>query len=100
MLTKIIGSLLVIGILFSYVPMFPTEGCSDGSHMGIMKMDCGSLFHCPMIVGDIYPEISALPLRGCLVPIKLSLAIDEFPDPIFHPPKCLILNSCLRGRNP
>jgi hypothetical protein len=82
----IIGCLVVIGILFSYVPVFPTDGCPDGSHTGIMKMDSGSLFHCPMIVDKIFPETSALPLRGCLVPIKLSPAVDEFPDPIFHPP--------------
>jgi hypothetical protein len=85
----IIGCLLVIGILFSYVPMFPTDGCPDGSHTGIMKMDCGSLFHCPMIVDKILPETSGLPLRGCLVPLKLSLVVDELPDLIFRPPKII-----------
>ncbi len=83
----IIGCLLVIGILVSYVPVFPMNQCPEGSHMGSTKMDCGSLFHCPMIVDKIFSESSALPLRGCLVPIKLSLAADEFPEPIFHPPK-------------
>jgi len=83
----IIGWLLVIGILFSYVPVFPMDECPEGNHTGSMKMDCGSLFHCPMIVDRIFSESSALPLRGCLVPIKLSLVVDEFPDPIFHPPK-------------
>ncbi len=90
MVTKIIGSLLIIGILFSYVPVFPMDECSDGSHTGIMKMDCGSLFHCPMVVDEIFSEISALPLRGCLVPITLSLTVDELPDSVFHPPKYLI----------
>lgn len=86
----IVGWLLVIGILFSYVPVFSMDGCSEGDHMGnIMKMDCGSLFHCPMIVDKIFSDSSALPLRGCLVPIKLSLAVDEFPNPIFHPPKII-----------
>ncbi len=93
----IIGWLLVIGILFSYVPVFPMNECPEGNHMGSTKMDCGSLFHCPMIVDKIFSESSALPLRGCLVPIKLSLAIDEFPDPIFHPPKHFVLSFYLGG---
>jgi len=83
----IIGWLLIIGILFSYIPVFPMDGCPEGNHMGIMKTDCGSFFHCPMIVDNIFSESSALPLRGCLVPIKLLVAANEFLDPIFHPPK-------------
>ena len=75
------------------------DDCPEGNHMGnIMKMDCGSLFHCPIIVGNIYPEISALPLRGCLVPITLSLTVDESPDSVFHPPKYLVPDFCLSGR--
>jgi hypothetical protein len=96
----IVGCLVVIGILFSYVPVFPTDECPGGSHAGIMKMDCGSLFHCPMIVDKVFSETSALPRRGCLVPIKLSLAVDEFPDPIFHPPKYLVPNPYLWEKEP
>ena len=95
---RLIGCLLVIGILFSYLPMFPMDECPEGSHMGIMKMDCGSSFHCPMIVDKISSESSALPFRGCVVPIKLSLAVNEFPDPVFHPPEYLIPNSYLREK--
>jgi hypothetical protein len=99
MAIRITGFFLVIGILFSYVPVFPMNQCPEGKHMGSMKMDCGSLFHCPMIVDKIFSESSALPLRGCLVPIKLSLAVDEFPEPIFHPPEHLTSNSYLREEN-
>ena len=86
---RIIGCLLVIGILFSYVPVFSMDGCPEGSHMGIMKMDCGSSFHCPMIVDKIVSETSSLPFNGCLVPIKLLLAVDEVAYLIFHPPKVI-----------
>jgi hypothetical protein len=86
---RIIGCLLVIGILFSYVPVFSMDGCPEGSHMGIMKMDCGSSFHCPMIVDKIVSETSSLPLNGCLVPTKLLLAVDEVAYLIFHPPKVI-----------
>ncbi len=91
----IVGCLLVLGILFSYLPLFPMDGCPEGSHMGMMKMDCGSLFHCPVTVDNIFSETSALPLTGCLVPIKLTLAVDELPNPIFHPPKYSIPNPYL-----
>ena len=90
---KIIGYLLVVGILLSYVRVFPMNECPEGNHMGSMKADCGSLFHCPMIVDKIFWESSALPLSGCLVPMKLSPAVDEFPETIFHPPEYLIPNS-------
>lgn len=95
---KIIGCLLVIGILFSYVPVFPMNECPEGNHTWGMKMDCGSLFHCPMIVDNVFSESSALPFRGCLVPTKLSLAVEAFPDPIYHPPKYSIPNSYLREK--
>jgi len=97
---RLIGCLLVMGILFSYLPVFPMNmnDCPEANHTGGMKMDCGSLFHCPMIVDNIFSESSALPFRGCLVPIKLSLAVEEFPDPIYHPPKYSIPNSHLREK--
>ncbi len=90
----IVGCLLVLGILFSYLPLLPMDECPEGSHTGMMKMDCGSLFHCPVTVDKIFSETSALPLRGCLVPIKLTLAVDELPDSIFHPPRHSIPNPC------
>jgi hypothetical protein len=86
---RIIGCLLVIGILFSYVPVFSMDGCPEGSHTGIMKMDCGSSFHCPMIVDRIVSETSSLPLNGCLISTKLLLVVDEVAYLIFHPPKII-----------
>lgn len=86
---RLIGCFLVIGILFSYLPMFPMDGCPEGSHMGIMKMDCGASFHCPMIVDRIVSETSSLPLNGCLILTKRLLVVDEVAYLIFHPPKII-----------
>ncbi len=83
----VVGCLLIVGILLSYVPVFPMDGCPGEGHTGIAKMDCGSLFHCPVIVDQIFSETSALPLRGSLVPTKLSLTVDELPNSVFHPPR-------------
>jgi hypothetical protein len=84
---KIIGCLLVIGILFSYVPVFHMEECPEGNHMGNMKMDCGGPFHCPIIVDIVVSEISGLPLNGLLVPTRMLLLTDGLTTPIFHPPE-------------
>jgi len=85
---RVIGSLLIVGILFSYVPVFPTDDCAEGNHLGnIMKMDCGSLFHCPMIVDLSISATRALPTSGRLVSTQPLLALKELTHAIFHPPK-------------
>jgi hypothetical protein len=94
---KIIGCLLVIGILFSYVPVFPMDDCPEGKHMGNMKMDCGVPFHCPMIVDIVVSEISSLPLSGLLIPARMLLLTDGLVNPIFHPPEYSSPNFIPRG---
>jgi hypothetical protein len=84
---RIIGCLAIIGILFSYVPVFSMDGCPVGNHMGNMKMDCGSPFHCPMVVNIVISGNPRLPLNGLLIPIGMLLLPDESPRSIFHPPK-------------
>jgi len=84
---KIIGCLLVIGILLSYAPVFHTDKCPEGNHLGNMKMDCGGLFHCLMIVDIVASEISSLPLYGLLIPARILLLIEGLVSPIFHPPE-------------
>jgi hypothetical protein len=86
---KIIGCLLVIGILFSYVPVFSMDECPEGNHLGNMRMDCGVPFHCPMIVDIIISETSNLPLNGLFISIRTYLYVDELAHPIFHPPEYL-----------
>jgi hypothetical protein len=84
---KIIGWLLVIGILLSYAPVFPMDECPEGNHRGNMNTDCGIPFHCPMIMGVVFSEISSLPLNGLLLSTRMLLLSDGLIDPVFHPPE-------------
>jgi hypothetical protein len=84
---RVIGSLLIIGILFSYVPMILMDECPEGNHMGNRKMDCGYNFHCPLIFNISMPEPLALPLSGRVVLTPSLLKIDELTFLIFRPPK-------------
>ena len=100
---RLVGIFLIIGILLSYVPVIPVDGCPGGNHMGnVMKMDCGSLFHCPMIVDLNIPEISGLPLNGRLVSTKPLLVVKELAHPVYHPPEYLTPNLIpigMKGKN-
>jgi len=84
---KIIGLLIIIGVLLSYAPMFPMDECPEEKHMGNMKMDCGYNFHCPLIFDIIRPVPSTLPLSGRVVLTPSSLKIDELTSLIFRPPE-------------
>jgi hypothetical protein len=86
---RIIGCFLIIGILFSYIPVFPMDECPEGNHMGNMKMDCGYLFHCPMIVDINISETSSLPPNGFSISIRTLLLMEELVHSIFHPPEYL-----------
>jgi len=94
---KIIGCLLVIGILLSYAPVFHMDGCPEENHSGNMKMDCGVPFHCPMITDIVFSEISSLPLNGLLIPTRILPWSDGLANPIFHPPECKCSNFITRG---
>ena len=87
------GFVVIVTILFSYVPVFPTDQCPEGNHMGNVKMDCGYSFHCPMVVNKNILGTYSLPLNGLLVPAKSLLVVDELIRVIFHPPKDLRLHS-------
>jgi hypothetical protein len=95
---RIIGCLIVIGILFSYVPMFPMDECPEGNHMGNMKMDCGNNFHCPLIFNITMPEPLPLPISGRVVLTPSLLKIDELASLIFRPPKHGTQNSISWGQ--
>jgi hypothetical protein len=94
---KIIGCLLVIGILLSYAPVFHMDGCPEENHSGNMKMDCGVPFHCPMIVDIVISEISCLPFNGLLIPTKMLLLSDGLVNSIFRPPEYSSPNYIPRG---
>jgi hypothetical protein len=84
---KIVGILLIIGILFSYVPILPMDDCQESNHAGNMKLDCGYIFHCPFLSNIGLPESMTLPYFGRAVLNAPLLAIEELTHPIFHPPK-------------
>ncbi len=93
---SLIGFLVIITILFSYMPAFSfsMDGCSEeGNHMGDTKMDCGHPFHCPMLVIENIPGTNGLPLNGLLVQAKPLLVVDELIHVVFHPPKDLRFSS-------
>ena len=94
---KIIGCLLVIGILLSYAPVFHMDGCPEENHSGNMKMDCGVPFHCPMIVDLVVSEISSLPFNGLLIATRTLLPSDGLVNSIFHPPEFSSTNFIPRG---
>ena len=83
---KIVGILLIIGILFSYVPIVPMDGCPEGHHMAGKKMDCGYSFHCPIIFNFNMSE-SPLPFTGRVVLTLPLPKVDQLVTLIFHPPE-------------
>ena len=85
---KVFGILVVIGILFSYLPVIPMDSCPEGGHPGNTQMECGYAFHCPFLFGINGPESMPLPLLGRLVLASSMSKPEEWPHLIFHPPKC------------
>ena len=83
---RIIGYLLVIGLLFSYLPAFPIDECPEGNRMGNMKMDFGYVFHCPLIFNINLPDPLPLPLKGRLILTPSLFKVDELAHLIFHSP--------------
>ena len=82
---RIIGCLLVIGILFSYVPVFSMDGCPEGNHMGDMKVDCGYILPLSNDFDVIVPETLVYPVMA-VWSCHTILEVDEVPHLIFHPP--------------
>jgi len=87
---NLIGFVVIITILFLYVPVFSMDQCPEGNHMGNVKMDCGYSFHCPMVVNKNILGTYSLPLNGRLAPAKPLLVVEDLILVIFHPPKDLI----------
>jgi len=88
---RVIGIFIIIAILFFYAPAIPMDECSEGDHMGSMKMDCGYVFHCPFLVGKNISEPLSLPLTGQLVLIPPIMKIEELAYLLFRPPKKKLL---------
>jgi len=84
---KIMGILLVFGMLFSYLPIFPMDYCEEQNHEGNMKLDCGYAFHCPFLSTISLSGSIILPYVGrAFLSLPLPM-IDELAHTIFHPPE-------------
>jgi hypothetical protein len=84
---KILGILVIVGILFPYLPIIPMDDCPEGGHMGNMRGDCGYLFRCPVLSNTNIVALSALAVIGRLIRTPALPKIENWVSPIFHPPK-------------
>ena len=94
---KIVSAFIIIAVLFSYVPRIPMDDCPEGNQMGHMNLDCGYLFHCPVLFDVSILGPSALSLTGRLVPLPTLPNVDEVNFLIFHPPKHRLARLSPRG---
>lgn len=86
MILRIIGAFIIIAIFFSYFPMDAMGNCPEEDHSRNTGMDCGYIFHCPVIYDLIVPQLSILSVNGWLRSMLTLLKVEEFPQKIFHPP--------------
>ena len=89
---KIVGIFLIIGILFSYIPVMPMDDCPEEHHTGNRTVECGYSFHCPILFNVNVPDPLPLPVTRRFILVPPSLKVDEVPFLIFHPPKTPVAN--------
>jgi hypothetical protein len=96
MFLKVGRILIVLTILFSYLPAIPMDYCPDEDNMGHVEMNCGYIFHCPFISNISLSEFNPIPNIGRLVSITVLPVIEDLEYPVFHPPKTLPVNPLAR----
>jgi hypothetical protein len=72
--------------------MISMDNCSEGDYMGNTELNCGYIFHCPLLSDGNLQELLVLPLAGCLILPSVLPKVDELTHFIFHPPKNRIIN--------
>jgi hypothetical protein len=101
--------LIMIGILFSYLPVMPVEHCPEGSHEGNHHeanhqeespkeqgmLHCGQIFHCPFTFNLSFSEPLVILNTEKLESILSSITFGDFRFPIFHPPEGKVKESIL-----
>lgn len=107
MFKKWIRILIIIGILFSYVPVMPVAYCPEGnpeeshetshegnhhkgSHKEEGKLNCTYGFHCPFTFNLSLSEPLVILHMEKLVSISPSITFGDFRFPIFHPPEAKV----------
>ena len=89
MFLKVVRILIVLVILFSYLPIMHMDGCPYEKRTENAKMNCGYTFHCPFISTIIFTEPIALLNLGRMVLITPLPLLEDLEYPIFHPPEAL-----------
>ena len=84
--------LIVLAILFPYLPIVRMDYCTDDDSMDHVKMNCGHIFHCPFISNIDFSELTTIPNIGRLVLITALPVIEDLEYPVFHPPETLPKN--------
>jgi hypothetical protein len=97
---KLIGLLLIIGMLFTYAVVPSVVNCPEGHHQqndrhqrttdhntGSMQLGCGYSFHCPVLYQFNNTGSSLLPFVGELVLASTPDKGDNVVQRIFHPPR-------------
>ncbi len=79
--------MIMIAIFLVYFPIEGMGTCSENGHSQKNEMNCGYLFHCPLIADTIVTSMWILPFNGWLKLLPINLKKDEFPVTIFHPPR-------------
>jgi hypothetical protein len=91
MFQKWIRILIIIGLLFSYLPVMPVGHCPEGDHEGSHQEDgkwnCGYIFHCPFTFSPSFSEPLVILNTEKLVSISPPITFGDFRFPIFHPPE-------------
>jgi hypothetical protein len=84
---KIIGIFIIITIILSYLPIDAMGHCPEEDHHTGTRMDCGYVFHCPVLHSPNVLDLSTLTLNSWLKRMVDISKIEELPNFIFHPPK-------------
>jgi len=83
MFLKVVRILIVLVILFSYLPISHMNSCPDEGR----RINCGYVFHCPFISNNSLLESIAVLNVGRLVLVTPLQLNEDFEYPIFHPPE-------------
>jgi|YelNatPaOPRAMG01_1025707.scaffolds.fasta_scaffold230613_1 hypothetical protein len=87
---KIFASLIIFGLLLTYVPSISMDDCKETEHFKFpnkINLECGNIFHCAFILEFGIPGKLYLPLKGRIVLFNQLINLKLIPRSIFRPPE-------------
>jgi hypothetical protein len=87
MFLKVVRILIVLVILFSYLPIIHVDFCPNENHVDHVKINCGYVFHCPFVSNNTLLESITILNIGRLVLMTSLPLVEDLEYPIFHPPE-------------